>query len=231
MNNEMNAELAPSANLYEHLSTSRNSLRRENIKNVKAVCDQMQKDKIPITPAEVAKRCVKLFGGPAASTITNTNSPLGEYIRLRKLEQKDEGRGENRERVPLSGTVNDPILAAEVQLLEEKNRMLKLENHAMRNLFKKITGFDIDKELKRVRGGNDTTAIGIPFSAGTKSDDELQAVLLKLMDHLFGDRQYESYRGRFAINRKMILTPPEYELYRKATGLSEEEWIKRYGEL
>lgn len=231
MSNVISAELAPSDSLYEHLSASRNSLRRENIKNIKAVCDQMQKDKVPITPAEVAKRCVKLFGGPASSTITNTNSPLGEYIRLRKLEQKAEGNGEDGEQIPLSETVNDPILAAEVQLLEEKNRMLRLENHAIRNLFKKITDFDIDKELKGVSKGNNVIAIRTPSSARPELDDELQAVLLKLMDHLFGDRQYESYRGRFAINRKMILTPAEYGLYRRATGLSDEDWIKRYGKL
>lgn len=230
MTDDQNIVESPAAKLFERLRSSRNSLRRENASNVKAICDNMERDNVPITPSEVARRCIDLFGGPAPSTITNTNSQLGEYVRLRRLEQKSNVKGDKRVRPPLSGMVSDHVLASEIQILEEANRMLTLENHALRNLYKKITGFDIDKELRKAGRDKEVPTIGGHSESSLHIDQALQAVLLKLMDHLIAERQYESYRGRFVVNKKMVLSPPEYTLYRKAVGLTDEEWIKRYGE-
>ena len=71
--------------LFDEVSGSRNSLRRENIRLIKEVCDWMEKDKVHISVAEVVRRCGT--DGPAYSTVANQGSHLGEYIRLRVAEQ------------------------------------------------------------------------------------------------------------------------------------------------
>lgn len=224
------AEL-PSAKLFEILSSSRNSLRRDNANNVKTICDQMMKDRVMMTPAEVSRRCMQLFGGPATSTITNTGSQLGEYVKLRIIEQKAGLKGGARIVTPLSDDVADPILAAGIRVEEERARMLTRENHGLRNLLRKMSNFDIDKELKRLGNGQKAVAVEKKTQETLQINSSLQAVFLKLMDHLISERQYESYRGRLTVNKKIVLTPQEYESFRRATGLSDEMWTKRYGAL
>ena len=85
MNGSVNQDRRASDILFDDLAGSRNSIRRENIRVIKEVCDLMEKDGVPIAAAEVVRRCGP--NGPAYSTVCNTGSKLGEYIRLRVDEQ------------------------------------------------------------------------------------------------------------------------------------------------
>lgn len=214
--------------LYEEIFASRNSNRRENIRVIKVVCDQMEKDRVVINAAEVSRRCGE--NGPAYSTISNKGSALGEYIKLRMTEQvatlKPVASGERS----LADTVFDPVLAAQIRDKESTARWFRKENTALRHLLKSLTpGFDIDGALARVAKGQATTLIENKAPSADSVSNELKGLLLKLMDHLIGERQYEELRGRLTINRKIVLDPRELQVYRQTSGLSDDEWQKRYG--
>lgn len=86
MSEAVSPERRASDVLYDEIAASRNSIRRENIRAIKVVCDRMENDGVQIAAAEVVRRCG--HGGPAYSTVCNTGSKLGEYIRLRVVDRK-----------------------------------------------------------------------------------------------------------------------------------------------
>ena len=213
--------------LHGEIAASHNSSRRENIRVIKTVCDQMEKDHVQINAAEVSRRCGQ--NGPAYSTISNKGSKLGEYIRLRMTEQVAALVPSVTPRRSISDTVADPVLKAQIQDRESTARWLNKENTGLRNLLKSLTpGLDIDNAITRVSKGQATTLIESK-PASTTVSDELRGMLLKLMDHLIGDRNYEQLRGRLTINHKVVMDQRELQVYRQASGLSEDEWQKRYG--
>lgn len=221
------AERRASDVLFDEIVASRNSGRRENIRAIKTVCDQMERDRVVISAAEVTRRCGD--NGPAYSTVSNKGSKLGEYIKLRMTEQAASLTPTPRSDRSLADTVLDPVLAAQIRDKEDTARWVRKENKGLRNLLKNLSpGFDIDAALARVTQG--AAPVLIEAKPPTDSiDNEIRGVLLRLMDHLIGDRQYEILRGRLTINRKGILGERELAVYRKASGLSDDEWQRRYG--
>lgn len=218
-----------SAALYQELSNSRNGPRRANAAKIKAVCDQMEQDQIEITPSGVIKRCHRLYEGtPAGSTITNTGSQLGEYIRRRRVEQHVPHKARAApETLSLSEKIGDPVVANQVQLMEDSLGLLRTENIAFRALFKEL-GVDIDALLK---GATKKPGLTMPEPMQSSTDanvSEIRSVLIKLMDHL-ATRQYVWFRGRLAVNAKEVLNKDEFSTFRQATGLSETQWEQRYG--
>jgi hypothetical protein len=212
--------------LFVEVAASRNSSRRDNIRAIRAVCDQMEHDRVVINAAEVTRRCGE--NGPAYSTVSNKGSKLGEYIKLRMMEQAASLTPAPRSDRSLADTVLDPVLAAQIRDKEHIARWVRKENKGLRNLLKNLSpGFDIDAALVRVAEG--VAPALIEKTRQTDSvDSEVLGVLLRLMDHLVGERQYEILRGRLTINRKVILGERELAVYRKATGLSDDEWQRRY---
>ncbi|WP_440965733.1 hypothetical protein ACL58G_06020 [Massilia sp. GER05] len=212
--------------LYEEILDSRNSGRRENIRIIKEVCDQMERDRVIITAAEVVRRGGE--HGPAYSTISNKGSQLGEYVKLRITEQaaalpQSPGREQD-----LAERISDPVLAAQIRDKESTARWLQKENTALRHLLKNLSpGADIDTALSRATKGQPLIAARPPSAA--PASDELSGALLKLMDHLIHERQYVEMRGRLTINHKAILDPRELSTLRQACGLREDEWKLRYG--
>lgn len=213
--------------LYDEISASRNSIRRENIRAIKDVCDRMEKDGVQIAAAEVVRRCQP--DGPAYSTVCNTGSKLGEYIRLRIDEQAASASSPPNKR-SLADTVLDPVLQAQIRDKESLARWLQKENDALRTLLKTLRpGVDIDEAIAEASRGGQRLLLGAPAAAGAASSDEgLPSALVKLMDHLVGGRQYVVTKGRLTINKKVILEPSEVNAYRDAAKLSQEDWSRRY---
>ena len=224
---ELNESRSPSEMVYDSLISSKNSVRRTNAHNVKLVCDQMERDKVEITMSQVAQRCVEQFGQPAASTITNTGSKLGEYIRLRRDEQNIDKKGVI-ERNVISSKLSDPVLAQEVKILEETIKQLRIENNGLRNAFRSLS-VDVDggiRKLLRNESAEDcqtSTELQYP-----NSNPMLSVALLKLIEHL-ATRNYQIFRGRFGINNKAVLSGQEFEALKNACNISESEWLARFG--
>lgn len=212
--------------LYNEIASSRNSIRRENIHIIKHVCDQMEKDGVQIAVAEVVRRCGS--NGPAYSTVCNTGSKLGEYIKLRINEQGARVKG-----VPKRGSVADgvldPVLQAQIRDKESVARWLQLENDALRTLLKTLSpGVDIDGAIANAAKGGQRLLLGVPKPSDSAVSEGLATALLKLMDHLVGGRQYGFTKGRLTINKKIVLDSAEVDSYRDATKLNQEDWSRRY---
>lgn len=215
--------------LYDDIFASKNSVRRANIRIIKSVCDQMEKDKVVITAAEVARRGGE--SGPAYSTISNTGSRLGEYIKLRIVEQASMRPAAPGMERGLADAITDPVLAAQIRDKESSARWFQKENAALRYLLKTLApSFDIDAALSRATKGQSVPLFEPRERQSKGTNDELAGVLLKLMDHLVRDRQYVELRGRLAINRKVVLEPREYQAYREGCGMTQDAWRQRYGE-
>lgn len=214
--------------LYHEIASSRNSLRRENARLIKEVCDQMEKDKVPISIAEVVRRCG--IGGPAYSTVSNQGSNLGEFIRLRISEQATNPSVKTRMQ-SIADTISDPVAQARVRDTESTARWLARENNGLRALFKSLRpGFDIEAFINKT---SDTAVVTTtpPHTVLTGlNQNEVQSLLIKLMDHLVGTRQYKETRGRLTINGKIVLDARDLKVYCVASGLSEQAWQARYGE-
>lgn len=214
--------------LYDEIFASRNSVRRENIRIIKQVCDQMEKDRVAITAAEVVRRGGD--NGPAYSTISNKGSMLGDYIKLRITEQASSLPQPKSGEQTLSDHISDPVLAAQVRDKESTARWFQKENTALRHILKSLTpGVDIDAALTRATKGQPIALAAPQATAKALGNVELSGALLRLMDHLVHERQYVEMRGRLTINHKAILDPRELQVYRQSCGLSDAEWQQRYG--
>ncbi|WP_334186815.1 hypothetical protein [Noviherbaspirillum sp.] len=215
--------------LYDQINSSKNSLRRSNIQSLKEVCDLMEKDRVQITLAEAVRRTGK--DGPKYTTVSNKGSLLGEYVRLRMMEQAA-GSSKLRSDTPQSvaDCLQDPVLQARVRDTESVARYVKRENVALRGLLKNLRpGVEIDQLL----ASTPSQSRGITLQIDTQKKEAdvspaLGSAVLRVLDHLIGERQYQLYRGRLTINSKSILTPYELEALRAATGLSEAEWEARF---
>ncbi|WP_289097946.1 hypothetical protein [uncultured Pseudoalteromonas sp.] len=216
-----------SAILYDQLCKSTNSKRRENAQNIKLTCDHMEKDGVEITLSGVAKRCLESFGSPAVSTVTNTGSKLGKYVRLRKQEQKID-KGTTLERTGVSAKVSDPVLAQEVKILEETIKGLRNENNALRLAFKKLNT-DIDNEISSILlSEQKSNSINEKLLHIPKCTSHLKSAITSLLRHL-SDRGYGMYRGRFGINKKTVLTNAELDAIKEVIDISEAEFQATYG--
>jgi len=224
----MNTKISksPSDTLYEELSSSANSNRRENAQNIKAICDQMVKDGIEISLNGTARRCLDTFGNPAISTVTNTGSKLGEYVRLRKQEQNID-KVHIIQHTGISAKVQDPVLAQEVKILEEAVKALRNENNALRFTLKKLD-VDIDSGIRQILTSDaDSPDSNEKLLVSPKYPSILKNTITSLLNHL-ADRGYGMYRGRFGINKKTILTTVEIDALKDVTGISESEFHARY---
>jgi hypothetical protein len=216
--------------LYDEVAASRNSLRRENIRLIKEVCNRMEKDKVSISVAEVVRRCGA--DGPAYSTVSNQGSQLGDYIKLRIAEQAA-NLGTATRAQSLADTVSDPVLQARIRDTESTARWVNRENDGLRALLKTLRpGVGIDALIRKAADPPSTAPANHELPAPSTEPDkkEVGGVLLKLMDHLVNSRQYRQTRRRLTINGKIVLDPRELKVYREATGLTEEAWEARYGE-
>lgn len=214
--------------LFDEVSGSRNSLRRENIRLIKEVCDWMEKDKVHISVAEVVRRCGT--DGPAYSTVANQGSQLGEYIRLRIAEQAANPRLAGITQ-SIADTVNDPVLQARIRDTESTARWVARENDGLRALLKSLRpGIDIDRLIRKESDATAAIMSELPKPSPGSDSIELRGLLLKLMDHLVSTRQYKGVRGRLTINGKIVLDARELKIYREASGLTDEAWQTRYGE-
>lgn len=211
--------------LYDEISKSRNGVRRENIRALRKVCDQMEKDKVPMSVAEVVRRCDE--AGPAYSTVSNKGSPLGEYVRLRIVEQASV-RVTRTPKESIAETVTDPVLQAQIREKEETAKWVSRENNGLRIILKNLRpGVDIDKLLENPQPGVPLPLV-VPVLAQRESDPELGGALIKLVSHLINDRNYRELKGRFTINGKIVLGADELAAVRRATGLTDEEWKIRF---
>lgn len=213
--------------LYAELSGSRNSVRRENIRVIKEACDRMEKDGVHMSAAEVVRRCGPK--GPAYTTVSNTGSKLGEYIRLRVTEQATRSTG-RKPAESLADGVLDPVLQAQIRDKESIARWLQKENSALRSLLKTLKpGVDIDDVLaSAAKNGGQLRFSATASTALLPSDAGVPSALLKLLDHLVGSRQYVLMNGRLTINKKVILDSADVEAIRKATQLTLEGFDGRY---
>lgn len=225
MNDPQLTERRASDVLYDEIAASRNSVRRGNIAAIKEVCDLMEKDGVQIAAAEVVRRCGA--NGPAYSTVSNTGSKLGEYIKLRITEQASRVKGVVKSG-SLADTVVDPVLQAQIRDKESVARWLQKENDALRTLFKTLRpGVDIDGAIANAAKGGQPFLLASP-DAQAPADKQVAAALLKLIDHLVGGRQYTFLKGRLTINKKVILEASDVAAYRRGAGLTEAEWQQRY---
>lgn len=226
MTTTQQAERRASDVLYDEIAASRNSIRRGNIAAIREVCDQMEKDGVQIAAAEVVRRCGP--NGPAYSTVSNTGSALGEYIKLRITEQAARVKGVAKSG-SLADTVLDPVLQAQIRDKESVGRWLQKENDALRTLFKTLRpGVDIDGAIATAVKGGQPLLLAAPDAQEAHADKHVAAALLKLMDHLVGGRQYTFLNGRLTINKKVVLDSAEVAAYRRGTGLAEADWQQRY---
>lgn len=226
MNDPQLTERRASDVLYDEIAASRNSVRRGNIAAIKEVCDLMEKDGVQIAAAEVVRRCGP--NGPAYSTVSNTGSKLGEYIKLRITEQASRVKGVSRSG-SLADTVVDPVLQAQIRDKESVARWLQKENGALRTLLKTLRpGVDIDGAIACASKGGQPFLLAAPVDSQALDDKQVAAALLKLMDHLVGSRQYAFLKGRLTINKKVVLEAADVAVYRHGTGLTEAEWQQRY---
>lgn len=222
------AEQRASDILYDEIASSRNSLRRENIRLIKLACDQMEKDRIAISAADVVRRCGA--DGPAYSTVSNKGSPLGEYVRQRIAEQASPQQRGASVNSSIADAMLDPVLQAQVRDKESAVRWLTKQNAGLRSLLKSLRpGVDIDRMLRGEPADETPKSFDAPQRASIADNHELKGALLKLMDHLIGSRQYKELRGRLTINGKVVLDARALQVFTAACGLSEEEWSARYG--
>lgn len=215
-----------SATVYDELCKSANSKRRENAQNIKVTCDHMEKDGVEISLSGAAKRCLESFGSPAVSTVTNTGSKLGEYVRLRKQEQNID-KGNILQRTGISAKVQDPVLAQEVKILEETIKGLRNENNALRVAYKKLNT-DIDSNINQVLLGNQNKTNNSDKQLSyPKYTSHLRSAVTSLFKHL-SDRGYGMYRGRFGINKKTVLTTAELDALKEIIDISESKFHATY---
>jgi len=217
---------APSENLFNELNKSNNSKRRENLQNIKMVCNQMEKDGVPITLNSAAKRCLEMYGSPAVSTVTNTGSKLGEYVRLRRSEQNISNTN-IIQKTGVSSKVQDPVLAQEVKILEEMVKALRNENNALRVTFKKLD-VDIDGDIHQVIYGHQTLKeVNNNPLPSTKHSPILKSAIISIFSHL-ADRGYGFYKKRYGINKKTLLTAAELDALKEVIDISESEFYARF---
>lgn len=212
--------------LYDEISASRNSIRRENIRLIKNVCEQMEKDGIQISVAEVVRRCGP--DGPAYSTVSNIGSKLGDFVKLRIDEQVSFVKSNSAHR-SLSDSVIDPVLQAQIRDKESTARWLQKENSALRSLLKSLRpGVDIDGAIANATKGAQMLVLGPSDQSCDASNETLANCLLKLMDHLVGSRQYTFDKGRLLVNKKVVLDAHQTAAFSAATKLSSTDWSARY---
>ena len=215
-----------SEKLFDDLNQSNNSKRRGNLQHIKIVCNQMEKDGVSITLNSVAKRCLETYGSPAISTVTNTGSKLGEYIRLRKDEQNIENTN-IIQKIGVSARVQDPVLAQEVKILEESVKALRNENNALRVTFKKLD-VDIDGGIRHLLSGNqDTKENNDKLLSAPKHSSILKSAITSIFTHL-ADRGYGFYKKRYGINKKILLTTAELDALKEVIDMSESEFDARF---
>lgn len=212
--------------LYKEMSESANSLRKENAENLKKICDQMVKDKVAITLNGVAKRCLETFGSPAITTVTNTGSKLGDYVRARKSEQNI-SKLSTIEPKGISNKVSDPVVAQEVKILEETIKGLRKENNALRACYKQLD-VDIDTGIRKLLNNKSSpTEPNNLALESPKPPSNLISAVTSILNHL-AERGYGVYRGRYGFNKKTILTAAEIESLRDLLGIDESEFNARY---
>ncbi len=203
--------------LYNELAASRNSVRRENAVALKRVCDQMEKDRVPMTVAEVVRRCGN--AGPAYSTVSNTGSQLGDYVKLRMTEQAANMVPAAAGQGMLSDAIADPVLAAQVKDKESQARWLQKENTALRHLLKTLSpGLDIEGLISKGE-----SRVILPESIQSEAQripTDLKEALTTLLSHLTQDRQYTVERGRLTINKKIVLNPAQLTALQRVIGLT-----------
>lgn len=223
-----NPVISVSAKLFLELSGSRYAQQRRHGELVRLVCDQMEKDRVAITLAEVVARTQP--DGPAYSTVAPRSSKIGEYIRARIDEQRSNLAPRGQAQNDIAEGIRDPVLQAQVRERENTAKWLQKENTGLRALLRALSpGLDADGII---RGTVDVTAPVNPRlakPAALEAPTELRAILLKLLDHLIGARQYREMRGRFTINGKIVLDGQEMATLRRCTGLTDEQWQGRYG--
>lgn len=219
------ADRSASALLYDELSSSRNSTRRDNVKRLKDVCDLMERDRVVLSVAEISRRCEP--HGPAYSTICNSGSRLGDYVRMRVDEQIANQPGRGTPRPGVAQAVADPLLAAQFRHLESTARLLKRENNSLRGLLKRLSPrIDIDAAINKAMSG--APLLPAQADASTPIPPGLSGAILRLIDHLIIERRYEQYKGRLTINRKIVLEVDQMEACRAAAGLDPDQWARRY---
>lgn len=214
-----------SAIVYGELASSRNSTRRDNAKRLKEVCDLMERDRVVLSVAEIARRCEP--HGPAYSTICNSGSRLGDYVRMRVDEQIANQPSQGKPSVGVAQAVADPLLAAQFRHLESTVRLLKRENNSLRGLLKGLSPrIDIDAVINKAMNG--APLLPAPAEVPAPFPPALSAAILRLSDHLIIERRYELYKGRLTINRKIVLEVDQLEACRAAAGLDAGQWAGRY---
>ena len=181
-----------------------------------------------MSAAEVVRRCGP--NGPAYTTVSNTGSKLGEYIRLRMSEQAARVRGRGPAN-SLADDVLDPVLQAQIRDKESIARWLRKENSALRGFLKTLKpGVDIDGAIAGAAKNAGQIVFAAPaVTAVIANDDGLSSALLKLLDHLVGIRQYVLTNGRLTINKKVVLDATDIDAVRRATLLTQDVWDSRYG--
>lgn len=225
----LKGERRASEMLFDEINSSKNSLRRRNIQALQRTCDLMEKDGVSITLAEAVRRSGD--DGPKYSTVSNQGSTLGEYVRLRITEQTAaRPTSAKNTSQSVADFLQDPVLQARVRDLEAVARFAKRENVAMRGLLKNLKhGLDIDQIISLGAGPDGELKLNAESpKQKSAANPELGAAILRLFDHLIGERQYSIYRGRLTINNKAILSPHELSLLRELTTLSEIDWNARF---
>ncbi|MFM1989462.1 MAG: hypothetical protein RJA99_2419 [Pseudomonadota bacterium] len=211
--------------LFDEVIESRNGARRENIRVLKAVCDQMEKDGVVLTLAEVVRRAAP--NGPAYSTVSNQGSALGEYVRLRIAEQLAGLARAERRPVSLSDSLHDPVLQAQARDAEARVRWLTRENALLRNFLKTLRpGVDVDAALSQPMGVKGTATL--VRTDPPPGDSRLAGALLKLIDHLVLERRYELAKGRLTVNQKIVLDRDQVDALKAASELNGAVWESRY---
>lgn len=215
-----------SAILFDEISRSRNGLRRSNAQRVKDACDEIERDKLGISAAEVARRCQNT--GPAYSSISNKGSQLGDYVRSRINEQVLSKIDRSTSSDSFADQITDPVLQTLVRDRESKSKWLTKENNGLRTLLKNLSpGIDIDDLLRspfeKFNGQKTGTTEVSELTPSASSD-----AIIKLLKHLINERNYRLINGRLTINGKIVLSGNELDNLRMAAGLNIDEWNNRF---
>lgn len=213
--------------IFLQAKSSKYAKQREHIELIKNACDQMEKDNVRINLQQVVTRSGN--DGPAYSTVAPKKSVLGAYIRARADEQLSKISARDSISDSISEGIRDPVLKAQIRDKESEAKWYRRQNVGLRNLLANLSpGLDVDAIIRGTTPSPSTAVQKNLLEDHSKISIELKSVIIKILDHLVGSRNYKEIRGKLTINSKIILDSQDMNILRAATGLTESQWNSRY---
>jgi plasmid stability protein len=160
----------PSEVLYHSIANGKYDLRlKESLRQVKEVCDEIEKHGGRIYVSRVGNLCEEKFKGPVAQSIRNKPDMLKRFVELRAAEQKISIEKDHRTVLQkILQKISDPMVRSFVILQNETIKDLEEQIRRLNKAIASISPMEIDKMLASASAGSNRAELPV----AEKADDE-----------------------------------------------------------